>query len=150
MLAEANGGPIDYQGRNVMMSYRIPILNGQEFQIEVLHYKNDLVEQGFEVSVDQRKGLIYTNGQKLRAPVFWMETAPITISFICYTSKANGILNIWNVWRTINRKDSIEAWIGHAGLYIEEDGKNAVVIHCSNGIHQVDFSDLVLRMEQAV
>ena len=147
MLAEAKGGPINYQGRDVMMSHKIPIINGQEILVEILKYKNDAVEQGFEVSVDQRKGVVDVNDQKIKAPVFWTETAPKIFSFKCYSKKATGVINIWNVWRNINRKDRVEAWIGNAGLYIEEDGNGTVIFYCSSGVHQVDFEDFVFSIK---
>ena len=147
MLAEAKGGPIVYQGRSVVLSYKIPINYGQEIVVEMLKYKNDTIEQGFEASVDQRKGVIDVNGQKLIAPIFWAVTAPKKFSFKCYSAKIVGIINIWNVWRHVNNKDSYDAWIGHAGLYVTEDGNGAVVFHCSSGVHQVDFEDLVFSVK---
>lgn len=146
MLSDAKGGPIDYQGRSVMMSYKIPINKGQDVFVEILKY-NDIVEQGFEVSVDQRKGLVEVNDQKINAPIFWTKTAPKTFSFKCYPKKTTGVINIWNVWRNIEYKDNVDAWIGHAGLYIEQDEDGAIVFHCSNGIQQVDFEDLVFRVK---
>lgn len=146
MLSDAKGGPIDYQGSSVMMSYKIPINKGQDVFVEILKY-NDTVEQGFEVSVDQRKGLVEVNDQKIKAPIFWTKTAPKTFSFKCFPQKITGVVNIWNVWRNIEYKDNVDAWIGHAGLYIVQDEDGSIVFHCSNGMQQVDFEDLVFRVK---
>ena len=143
MLSDAKGGPIDYQGRSIMMSCKVPIVKGQEVFIEILKH-NDIVEQGFKVSIDQRKGSIEINNQKINTPIFWTKTAPKTFSFVCYPKKAIGIMNIWNVWKY---KENIDAWIGHAGLYIEYDEDGAIVLHCSDGIKEVDFENLVFKVK---
>lgn len=146
MLSDSKGGPIDFQGRSVMMSYKIPITKGQEVFVEIIKY-NDTVEQGFEVSVDQRKGFVEVNGQKIKALIFWTKTAPRTLSLKCYSQKTAGVMNIWNVWKNSEYKDNVDAWIGHAGLYIEQDEDGTIVFHCSNGMQQVDFEDLVFRIK---
>lgn len=144
-LSDAKGGPIDFQDKAVVMSYKMPINKGQEVFVEILNY-NTTVDQGFELSVDQRKGFIEVNGQKLKSPIFWTKTAPTTFSFKCYPKKAVGSINIWNVWRNIEHKDNVDAWIGHAGLYVEHGDDDSIIFHCSNGIQQVDFNDLVFRI----
>ncbi|MDA8235191.1 MAG: hypothetical protein M0Z31_10400 [Clostridia bacterium] len=146
MLANAKGEPIDYEGKSVMMSYKIPVLKGQEVEVEFLDY-NDTYQQGFEVSIDQRKGTVEINGQKLSAPVFWTHTAPKIFSFKCYTKKTEGFLNIWNVWQNIEYKDNVDAWIGNSGMFVEKLEDGALIFHCSNGVGEVNFDDLVFKVK---
>jgi len=146
ILANAKGGPIDCQGKSVMMSYKIPVAKGQEVEIEFLQY-NETYQQGFEVSIDQRKGFIEVNGQRLNAPVFWTNTAPKTFSFKCFPKKPEGLMNIWNVWQNIEYKENIDSWIGNAGLYVEQMEDGELIFHCSNGMDQVNFEDLVFKMK---
>jgi len=146
MLANAKGGPIDYEGRSVMMGYRLPVTKGQEVFIEILK-SNNTDEQGFIVSVDKNKGSIEIEGEKLEYPVFWTETAPKALSFKCYPKKGTGELLIWNVWRFDKHTDRIDAWIGNAGLYVEEHKDGGFILHCSNGMNRVDFEDLVLSVK---
>lgn len=145
ILSNAKGGPIDYQGKSVMMSYRIPITREQEVFVEILKY-NDKYEQGFKVSIDQSKGLVEVNNQRINAPIFWTKTAPSIFSFKCFPKKNIGVMNIWNVWNNTQYKGNVDAWIGHAGLYIEQEEDGAIAFHCSNGMQQVDFEDLVFRV----
>lgn len=148
ILTDAKGGPVNYQGRSVMMSYKMPIIKGQEISVEILKYNNDTVEQGFELSVDQRKGEIEVNDKILKDPVFWTETAPKIFSLKCYSNNATGVINIWNVWRNIEHRDRVEAWVEHAGLYIENAEAGTIVFHCSSGVHQVDFEDFVFKVNK--
>ena len=149
MLAEAKGGPICFEGRSVIMGYEIPISKGQEVIVEFLKCSDDeLVDQGFEVSIDKRKGYIEIYDQKFNHPVFWTKTAEKTLSFICHPKKDNGGLLIWNIWRNLEwgSKAAVHAWIGNAGLYVEDDGSGTVVLHCSHGINEVDFENLVISV----
>ncbi|GLC31553.1 hypothetical protein [Clostridium omnivorum] len=146
MLAEAKGGPIDYHGKRVMMSYKIPVTTGQDVLVEILRYDN-IFEQGIAISIDKRKGIVEVNSQKTNAPIFWTRTAPRTFSFKCFPSKTTGVLNIWNVWENTEYKDNIDAWIGNAGLYVDQEEDGAIVFHCSNGMQQVDFENLVFRIK---
>ncbi len=53
ILAQAEGGPINYQGKNVTLSYKIPVIKDQEIEIEILQ---DTLKhkQGIALSVDKR------------------------------------------------------------------------------------------------
>jgi len=144
-LSEAKGEPIEFQDKKVMMSFRIPVKKGQEIQVEFIKY-DETYQQGFEISIDQKKGFIEVNDQKLISPVFWVNTAPRIFSFKCLTKKDEGIINVWNVWQNIEYKDNIDAWIGNAGLYVEEIEQNTYIFYCSNGLNEVNFSDLVFKL----
>ncbi|WP_148134548.1 hypothetical protein [Candidatus Formimonas warabiya] len=146
ILSDKKGGPIDYNGKNVVMAKKIPVKSGQEVEIEILRFNGDS-KQGFEVSIDQRKGYIEVNGQKLNSPIFWTDTAPRTFSFKCFPKKTEGIMGIWNVWKNIEYKENTDAWIGNAGLYVERIDDEKTILHCSNGIGDVNFDDLVLQIK---
>jgi len=146
LLSEEKGEPIEFKGKSVVMSYKIPITRAQEVEIEILHFNGDL-KQGFEVSIDQRKGYIDVNGQKVTAPLFWNDTAPTIFSFRCFPKKTKGIMNIWNVWKNFKYKENTDAWIGNAGMYVERIDVATITFHCSNGIGDVNFEDLVFKMK---
>lgn len=128
------------------MSHRISVIKAQEIEIEILHYNGEF-QQGFEISIDQRKGYIEVDGQKLTIPVFWTNTAPRRFSFKCFPKKTNGIMNIWNVWKNVEYKENIDAWVGNAGLYVERTDDESMIFHCSNGAGNINFEDLVFKME---
>lgn len=106
----------------------------------------DSSQQGIENSIDQRKGYIEVNDQKLNALVFWTKTAPKVFEFKCYPKKSEGVMNIWNVWRNVEYKDNVDSWIDNAGLYIEQLEDNVFVFHCSSGRGSVNFDDLVFKV----
>lgn len=145
VLTKAKGCPIIYDGKNVVMSYSISVKKEQEVEVEFIHF-DEMYQQGFEVSVDQRKGLVEVNAKKYISPVFWTNTAPKNFIFKCLTKKDNGIFNIWNVWKNIDFKNNIDSWIGNAGLYVEHIEKGIYVFHCSNGINKVNFNDLIFKV----
>lgn len=146
LLSDAKGGPIDFKGKSVEMSYRISVSKAQEIEIEILYYNGEF-QQGFEISLDQRKGHIEVDGQKLTTPVFWTNTAPRMFSFKCFPKKTNGIMNVWNVWKNVEYKESIDAWVGNAGLYVERIDDESMIFHCSNGVGNINFEDFVFKIK---
>jgi len=145
MLANAKGGPIDYNGKSIVMSYKIPITMSQEVELEFIRV-NDKYQQGVEISIDIMEGFIEVNGQKLNSPVFWTATAPKLFTFKCNPLKKKGLLNIWNVWRSVEHNDIVDAWTGNSGIYIEHKNDNEYLFYCSCGRGDVNFNDLVFRL----
>lgn len=145
ILAQAEGGPINYQGKNVTLSYKIPIVKGQELEIEILR-DNLKYKQGIALSVDRRKGCIEINGQELKSPIFWTSTAPKKFSFKCVSQGEKGIVNIWNIWSNLSHPEETDAWIGNAGLYVEHPSAKELVFHCSSGVGDVNFDDLIFKV----
>ena len=144
-LAQVEGKPIIYQGKNVILSHEIAIAKDQEIEIEILQ-NNTKYKQGFAISVDKRKGFIEVNGQKLNAPVFWANTAPKKFSFKCFPQKQEGIMNGWNIWNNPQYPESVDAWIGNAGIYVEQPNNENFILNCSSGIGEVDFNDLTINI----
>lgn len=145
ILVNAKGGPIDYKGKNITLSFRHSIESEQEIEFEFVNFNKE-VRQGIEVSVEQKKGYVEVNGQKIVSPIFWTDTAPEKFIFKCFSSKDEGTINIWNVWENIEYKGNIDAWIGNSGLYYVDEGNDVFTLHCSNGMGDICFDDLVIRL----
>jgi len=146
ILADAKGGPIVYQDNNVSMSIKLSVAKEQEIEFEFIKFDKRF-RQGFEVSVDKKKGYIVVNEQKLVSPIFWTDTAPNKFMIKCFTLKDQGEINIWNIWQNIKYQDNIDAWIGNSGLYIIDEGNNIFTFHCSNGLGEVCFDELVFKVK---
>lgn len=131
------------QIRVVVMSQRLEVKTGQDVKVEFIRRKNEYW-QGIELSLYKRKGYIEVNKQKLNSPVFWKDTTPSTFIFKCFPKKETGQLNLWNIWQYIDGR--VDAWIGNAGIIVEQEDEGICFFRCSSGIGDIDFDDLVFRL----
>ena len=92
----------------------------------------------------KEKGILKVNKQKLNSPVFWKDTTPSTFIFKCFPKKETGQLNLWNIWQYIDGR--VDAWIGNAGIIVEQEDEGICFFRCSSGIGDIDFDDLVFRL----
>lgn len=51
LLLKAKGGPIDFDGKEVLLAYRIPILKGQEVEVSILKCDDEICKQGNELEL---------------------------------------------------------------------------------------------------
>jgi hypothetical protein len=144
LFIQKKGEPIEVNGKKIVMSHRIEVSKGQMLKIEFLNSENKY-RQGIEFSVDKRKGQVEINGEVLTAPVLWVDTAPKTVAVKCLPKKSSGQINIWNVWNYTG-EDRIDAWIGNAGMFVEEICENEIVLHCSNGIGELNLNELIVKV----
>jgi hypothetical protein len=111
--------------------------------VEFIGSENDY-RQGIEIYLDKSKGYIEVKDQKLNLPDFWKDTAPSTFLFKCFPERETGQLNLWNIW--VYTDNRVDAWVGNAGLIIEQKGEGVFLFRCSNGTGDIDFEDLVFRL----
>jgi hypothetical protein len=57
------------------------------------------------------------------------------------------LVRAWNVWR--DDSSTIGAWVGNAGMLIEDLGDSRVRLCCSDGFGEPTFDDLVVDMRVA-
>ncbi len=74
----------------------------------------------------------------------WTDTAPPAILFEVVDPMKLERLRVWNVWRM--RHGAEDAWTGDFGMVVEPDD-DSLLVHCSNGLGALDFSDLRFRIE---
>lgn len=142
LLGEQSGGPIEYNGKNVVMVFEKEVRKSQSVQIEVIHF--DEIKQGIAILIDNWESAIIFQGKPYVHPVFWMPS-PRIIEFSCQTRDEIGKLSIWNVWECPYYQNT-DAWIGNAGMYIDEVAKDTYIVHCSNGTGEVDFDNLIFKI----
>ncbi|WP_159888737.1 hypothetical protein [Paenibacillus puerhi] len=126
------------------MTLTIEVSKGQVLSVEFMNGETEY-RQGIEFLVDKRKGQVEINGELLTAPVLWVDTAPKTVVVKCLPKKANGQINVWNVWNYTG-EDRIDAWIGNAGMHVEQINDKTFILHCSNGIGDFDLNDLSVKV----
>lgn len=142
LLGQHRGGPIEYSGKRVVMAFEKEVLKNQEVQIEIMYY--DLIQQGIAILVDNWNGAIDFQSKYYTHPVFWMPS-PCIIEFTCKIRNEKGKLAIWNVWECPYYQNT-DAWIGNAGMSIDQVDDNIYIAHCSNGIGEVNFENLIFKI----
>lgn len=137
-LADATGGPVDFDGRSVTMLYEFdPIGRVTDFELE-LRASEDR-PQG--VRLKARGGDLVINGERMTDAVLWSDTAPPTIAVRAVPKKGASVsLKLWNAWRDAN--GTIHAWSGEAGLAVDSSSDDEVVIVASDGLRPVEFENL--------
>ncbi len=139
---------MDFKGHSVRLFSEVPIVNGQMVEFRFLGRKGS-IEQGIEFEVDRGKGKVEVpeiGKERFAHPVFWTHTAPQRVRLICHTRRERGAVGFWNIWRYPGT-DGIESRMGNAGMYVEKTSPDVYVLHCSNGIGEVDFEDLVVEVK---
>jgi hypothetical protein len=144
LFMETKGGPVLINNIPTLMAVKYPIRNGQRLNVSFLYYDNH-PRQGIELSVDNNKGNIEVNGQIINRPVFWTDTAPKEFEIKCIPKGQSGFVHIWNIWQFSATK-TIHAWTGNAGIQVDENTPGAIVLNCSNGLCDVNFSNIVIRI----
>jgi hypothetical protein len=89
-------------------------------------------------------GALVVNGQQLTNAVFWHDTAPAEVT-VEVVGKRPAELQVWNCWR--DERGTTQAWIGNAGLIVEEIGGGADVVRIrANSAPDLTFEDLVVEL----
>lgn len=143
LFIQNKGEPLNINGRKIVMSHQIDITQGQVLTIEFIKSATKY-RQGIEISVDKRKGQVEINEEKYTAPVLWVDTAPNKVEVKCLPKKSNGQINIWNIWNY--EGDGVDAWIGNAGMHVEQVNDRLCILHCSLGIGEFDLNDLIVKV----
>jgi hypothetical protein len=143
-LAAARGGPIDWRGESVLMMHEMGQLGeGNRLELDLVHV-TDARPQALRVKV--RGGRVSIGDGTFDDVVVWSDTAPSKVTLTIHSeSKRSCRLRIWNAWR--DPDGAMQAWIGNAGLKVEPQGEDRLVLSCSDGFGEVDFTDLVVAIQ---
>lgn len=143
-FVQSRGKPITYKGQLVHAIYELPVTRSQRLRIRFRSARPQ-PRQGLRLVIT--KGTLDINGQQLKDVVLWADTAPEVVEVHTLPPKAGGSLKMWNTW--IGSLGSMDAWTGNSGMLVEPTS-NGVVLKCSAGIGEPDFSDLVVEITTAV
>ena len=99
------------------------------------------------VRLKARGGRVVINDQPDDDVVLWSDTAPsvLVASLRPQSSRKPMTLRIWNAWR--DPAGVMQAWIGDAGMLVEEQSPGDLVLRCSDGFDAPTFDDLVVRLK---
>lgn len=139
---ETDAKSIDVDGRAVVQMYEREVTDGTTVDVEFRRTAGDRV-QGLNLSVTD--GSLEVNEERIRDVVLYTDTAPRHVRLICRTGRPV-TLQVWNSWRAGSGEDRDDAWIGEAGIVVDDEGSEEVLLGCSDGIGPLDFDDLVVRL----
>lgn len=139
----AQGAPIEVDGRLVQMMYELPPIQAPaELRVELETASTR--PQG--VRLKARGGDVVLNDQALDDVVLWSDTAPplVTAELRPKSKREPMSVRVWNVWR--DDVGTMQAWIGDAGLVVEDEQAGRVILGCSDGFDQPNFGDLRVKL----
>jgi hypothetical protein len=137
----AQGAPIEVDGQTAQMIYEPPPSEPARLEIELETSSSHV--QG--VRIKARGGEVVINDQALDDVVLWTDTAPpVTTADVRAKGSKPVSVRMWNVWR--NEGGTMQAWIGDAGIVVEDDGSGTALLRCSDGYDEPSFDDLIVRL----
>ena len=139
---ETDAKSIDVDGRPVVQMYEREVTDGTTVDVEFERTAGDRV-QGLNLSLTD--GVLEVNEERIRDVVLYTDTAPRHVPLICHT-EGPVTAQVWNSWRAESGEDRDDAWIGEAGIAVDDQGSEEVRLRCSDGIGPLDFDDLVVRL----
>lgn len=141
----AKGAPIEVDGQTVQMMYELAPLS-EPAELRVALETSSSRPQGLRLKA--RNGEIVVKDQALEDVVLWTDTAPPeTVSELRPNGKKPLAIRVWNVWR--DEAGTMQAWIGDAGLVVEDEGSGTVTLRCSDGYDEPSFDDLRVKLTLA-
>ncbi len=138
LFIQSKGQPIEYNGRTIHLSDRVPIGSSASIRLTFESVASDW-RQGVFLTTD---GWFEVDGLKInKKTVLWQDTAPKEV-VVSVTSK-KGVLWVKNVWDTGN--GVMDSGHNGAAMIVEEDGACRRYL-CNDGRPDDDFDDLVFRI----
>lgn len=143
LFIEAEGEPIEYEGKTLIMADEIPVEKLFKAEIELISVDSQW-RQGIsfetEGKIDVGDGLIGPRH------IFWQElwTELKEGAIPIKGESKNGILLIYNSWEWDGCQES---WVNNGAMIKEMVGKNEYIYHCNDRDWDDDFDDLIFRLK---
>lgn len=142
----SQGAPIEVDGRVAQMAYDLPPIAAST-ELRVQMEARSSWPQGLRLRAQE--GDVLLNDQALSDVVLWSDTAPPEV-VADLRPKSQGkplSVRVWNVWR--DDQGTMQAWIGDAGLVVDDKRDGSVTLCCSDGFGKPDFGDLAVKLTLA-
>lgn len=142
LFAQEKGhNTVTYKGRLLVRLDRFPVVDGERIRI-VFEHVGSRWSQAVRLRSDTS---LEIDGDEAKDFALWFDNAPAEI--ICTCRSKVGEIRVYNAWDS--GKGSVDAWIGHAAMIVEEL-PNGRRYRCNDGYPDDDFDDLVFRIERIV
>lgn len=136
------GAPIEMNGHIIIPIFQMKLPPGRKNFVFRRLKSSSASVTGLRIKAV--KGEIEVNGQCHPEIILWADTSPESVP-LSVVSKSSCDLKIWNVWRA---DDVVQAWVGNAGLVVSQ-AEGSIKLECSGGDEGVNFSSLVVQIDQA-
>ena len=142
LFERARTSVVEWNGARVHSMFEVEGIDvGQRVEVRFTQ-TSSARPQGLRIKV--RGGALQIAGDELDNIILWSDTAPVTVS-ATVTSRGGSVdLRLWNCWR--DPAGTTHAWIGNAGMLVEENGKAKILLRCSDGFGDAAFDDLVVSL----
>lgn len=144
LFIEAEGEPIEYEGKTLIMADEISIEKNFKAEIELISVDSQW-RQGISFGT---KGKIVVGDNEVGGAeyIFWQELwTELNEGAIPIKGESkNGILMIYNSWEW---EGCQESWVNNGAMIKETIGKHEYIYHCNDRDWDDDFDDLVFRLK---
>jgi hypothetical protein len=138
----AQGAPVEVDGQLAHMMYELPPVTAP-LRLRIALKPGGERPEGLRLKA--RNGQIVVNDQALEDVVLWSDSAPPEVEATLEPAGSKPMsVRVWNTWR--DQQGATQAWIGDAGMVVEEAGDGRVTLHCSDGFDRPSFGDLVAEL----
>jgi hypothetical protein len=138
----AQGAPVEVDGQLAHMMYELPPVTAP-VRLRITLTPRGERPQGLRLKA--RDGQVVVNDQGLEDVVLWSDSAPPEVEATLEPAGGKPMtVRVWNTWR--DQQGAMQAWIGDAGMVVEEAGDGRVTLRCSDGFERPSFDDLVAEL----
>jgi hypothetical protein len=138
----AQGAPVEVDGQLAHMMYELPPVTAP-LRLRVVLKPGAERPEGLRIKA--RNGQVVVNDQALEDVVLWSDSAPPEVVATLEPAGTKPMsVRVWNTWR--DQQGATQAWIGDAGMVVEEAGDGRVTLRCSDGFDRPSFDDLVVEL----
>jgi hypothetical protein len=138
------GAPIDWAGQSVRMGYELTgLTRGVALRINFVRVSRVRPQA---LRLKPTGGRLEVDGELSGDVALWSDMAPPSIIVRLRHTRGNQTMSvvIWNAWR--DKDEVTHAWIGNAGMIVQEEPGGVILLKCSDGFDAPTFDDLVARL----
>ena len=138
------GAPIDWAGQSVRMAHEMTgVTRGLALRINFVRV-SPVRRQALRLK--PRGGRLEVDSELSRNVALWSDMAPPSIIVRFRHARGSEPMSvvIWNAWR--DKDEVTHAWIGNAGMIVQEEPGGVILLKCSDGYDAPTFDDLVARL----
>ena len=139
---EAKGAPIDYSGRSLHKSLKLPVSTGDSLELRFLR-SSDRPVQGVGLKCENCR--VKIAGIVAASAALWRETASDHVAIDIVNARNAAQLILFNQWRD-EKHGSTMYHLNNAAMEIVEQPDAALLLRCSDGWGEPDFQDLVVEL----
>lgn len=141
---QSGGAPIQYGGRDLRPIHWLEVERGDVIQLRFLGFVPRPV-QGIRIGGSDTRMELQTAGRSAGDFVFWTDSAPTASEVLVLDARPGDRVGIWNVWRD-EKFGATMYGVNNSAIHVEDIGRSSAILHCSDGVGEPNFEDLVVEV----